>query len=269
MVEIKKNPRSWSNKFWKKNDFNEILKEIIEPNNVDLSSIQLHNTLNQLFWNEDILKPEIRKMLLMNAKRFIEFSNLENLNYFDVILTGSLANYNYNENSDLDVHIILNFDQISENEEFVSDYLKMKKQLWEDKLPIQVKGHDVEMYFQSVSEEHRSSGTYSLLKNEWIKKPIKQVIDINSSAVQLKAANFMNAIDNLEQDMNNGNFLKKYDILKDKIKKCRSLGLNKRGGEFSVENLAFKILRNSGYLGKLFELKNDYLTQELTLNEYN
>ena len=37
--------------------------------------------------------------------------------------------------------------------------------------------------------------------------------------------------------------------------------------EFSSENLAFKVLRNTGYLGKLIDLKNDYLTNELSMNE--
>ena len=55
--------------------------------------------------------------------------------------------------------------------------------------------------------------------------------------------------------------------LKDKIKKLRQTGLD-RSGEFSSENLAFKILRNTGYLEKMVTLKNDYLTQELSLNEF-
>ena len=39
--------------------------------------------------------------------------------------------------------------------------------------------------------------------------------------------------------------------VKDKIKKMRRGGLE-RGGVYSTENLAFKVLRRGGYMGKLF-----------------
>jgi len=264
---INNNPRKWSCKFWKKNNVSNILKEVIEPETVDVSSIKMNDTLNPFIWDEDEkLNPEIRKILLKNAKRFIEFSDVENLKYNDIILTGSMANYNYTENSDLDVHIIMDFTQISENKDFVGNFLKLKKQLWGDKLPIQVKGYDVEMYFQDAKEPHYSSGTYSLIKNDWIRKPIKKIINIDVADVQLKAADLINTIDDLEDDSDSENFIKKYEQLKNKIKKYRQTGLNK-AGEYSTENLVFKILRNMGYLEKLINFKNKYLTKELSLKE--
>jgi hypothetical protein len=267
MNEIKNNPRSWSSRFWKKNNISEVLKEVVEPDDVDVSSIQMHDELSPLIWENNKLKPEIRKTLLMNTKRFIEFSDAEDLKFNDIILTGSMGNYNYNDNSDLDVHIIMDFNQISKNKEFVGDFFKLKKQLWAEKLPIQVKGHDVEMYFQDIAEPHHSSGTYSLIKNDWIRKPISKIINVDSADVQLKSADIMNNIDDLETNHNEENFIKKHEALKNKIKKYRQSGLD-TGGEYSVENLVFKILRNSGYLEKMVEMKNDYLTQELSLDEF-
>ena len=267
--EVKNNPRSWSSRFWAKNNASDVIKEVIEPESVDVSSIQLHDTLCPLIWDDDEkLKPEVRKILLKNAKRFVEFSDVENLKYKDIILTGSLANYNYNENSDLDIHIILDFNQISENKNFVGDFLKLKKQLWGDKLPIQVKGFDVELYFQDEKEPHHSTGIYSLIKNDWVRKPLKKIINIDVANVQLKAADLINTIDELEDEIDDSNFLKKHEQLKNKIKKYRQSGLDKNG-EYSTENLVFKILRNSGYLEKMVDMKNDYLTDELTLDEYN
>jgi hypothetical protein len=263
------NPRKWSSKFWKKNNISDILKEVIEPEAVDVSSIKMNDTLCPMIWeSEDELKSEVRKTLLQNAIRFIQFSDVENLNFNDVILTGSMANYNYNENSDLDVHIILDFNQISENKDFVGDFLKLKKQLWAEKLPIQVKGHDVEMYFQDSGEPHHSSGTYSLVKDKWIRKPIKKIINVDTADVQLKAADLMNSIDELEDINDADSFLKKHEQLKNKIKKYRQTGLDTTG-EFSTENLVFKILRNSKYLEKMTDMKNDYLTDELSLDEFN
>jgi predicted nucleotidyltransferase len=268
MNEIKKNPRFWSGKYWRGHNISDTLKEVVEPNNVDVSTIQIHDALNPLIWvSDEKIKPDIRKTLLMNAKRFIEFCDGENLKFNDIILTGSLANYNYNENSDLDIHVIFDFKQISENKEFVGDFFKLKKQLWTDKLPIQIKGHDVEMYFQDSVEPHHSSGTYSLVKDSWVRKPTKKIINIDSANIQLKTADLMNSIEDLESNQNEENFLKKHEVLKNKIKKYRQTGLDSNG-EFSTENLVFKILRNSGYLEKLVKMKNDYLTQELSLNEF-
>ena len=268
MNQIKKNPRSWSSKYWSRNNVSDVLKEIVEPDVVDVSSLQMHDTLSPFIWeNDEKIKSDVRETLLLNAKRFIEFSDVENLKFNDVILTGSMSNYNYNENSDLDVHIILDFNQISENKEFVGDFFKLKKQLWTDKLPIQIKGHDVEMYFQDSAEPHHSSGTYSLIKNDWVRKPTKKIINIDSADVQLKSADIMNSIDDLESNRNEKNFLKKHELLKNKIKKYRQTGLDNIG-EFSVENLVFKVLRNTGYLEKMVEMKNDYLTKELSLNEF-
>jgi predicted nucleotidyltransferase len=267
MIENKKNPRFWSGRYWKKHNISDVLKEVVEPDTVDVSSIQMHDTLSPFIWDGDKLKPDVRKTLLMNAKRFIEFSDVENLKFNDIMLTGSMANYNYNEDSDLDVHIVLDFSQISENKEFVGDFFKLKKALWTDKLPIQVKGHDVEMYFQDSTEKHHASGTYSLIKDEWINKPTKKIVNIDSADVQLKSADFMNTIEDLETNMDEKNFLNKYEVLKNKIKKYRQAGLDKNG-ELSIENLVFKVLRNTGYLEKMVELKNNYLTQELSLNEF-
>lgn len=264
---LNKNPRFWSGSYWRKNNISDVLKEVVEPDTVDVSSIQMHDTLCPIIWDDEKLKPDVRKTLLMNAKRFIEFSDGENLKFNDIMLTGSMANYNYNENSDLDVHIILDFNQISENKEFVGNFLKLKKALWADKLPIQIKGHDVEMYFQDSAEPHHASGTYSLIKNDWINEPTNKIVNVDTADVQLKSADIMNAIDDLEDNKDEKDFLKRHEILKNKIKKYRQSGLDK-AGEFSVENLVFKVLRNTGYLEKMIETKNDYLTQELSLNEF-
>lgn len=250
----------------KKINIGDVIKEVVEPNGVDTTSIQFHNELSPLIWDGDKLKPDVRKKLLLNAKRFIEFSNVENLKFSDITLTGSMANYNYNENSDLDVHILLDYSQISENQEFVADFLKLKKQLWKEQLPIQIKGHEVEMYFQDKSELHHSSGVYSIMKDKWVNKPTKKIVSINTPSIKLKSADFMNSIDDLESNKNKKNWLEKYEQLKDKIKKYRQSGLD-AGGEYSVENLVFKVLRNTGYLEKMVDLKNNYLQNELSLDE--
>lgn len=261
----KENNMNWSSKFWNSHNSSDVIKEAVEADSIDVSSIQMHDTLSPLLWDEnDVLKDDVRKQLLLNVKRFIEFSELEKFKFIDIILTGSLANYNYSDDSDIDIHIVLNFNQISDNVEFVGEFLKMKKTLWNENLPIQIKGHDVEQYYQSSDEILHSSGTYSIMNNTWVIKPIRKIVNINMNNVKSKASDFINMIDDLEKNLDKKNWLISHELLKNKIKKYRQSGLDKQG-EFSTENIVFKILRNTGYLKKLTDIKQQYLIKELSL----
>ena len=55
--------------------------------------------------------------------------------------------------------------------------------------------------------------------------------------------------------------IKKY---RDKLKKYRKCGLEEKG-EFSYENLVFKILRRNGYIGKLLDAKNKIMDKKLSI----
>lgn len=252
------------NMIFETEDFSNILSEIIDTNDIDVKSIHLNDELNPLFWQGDVLKRDVRKALLLNAKRFIEFCDLDNYKFNDIILTGSIANFNYNDNSDVDIHVIFDFDQIHVDRDFVEAYFKLKKSLWSEKIPVQIKGYDVEIYVQDEKEKHHSTGIYSLVNNKWISKPIKKLINIDTANLKIKAGNFIDKIDELEGIEDNDKFLVKYDELLDKIKKYRKVGLDKTG-EYSTENLVFKLLRNNGYLKKLIDLKNYNLGKELSL----
>ena len=54
--------------------------------------------------------------------------------------------------------------------------------------------------------------------------------------------------------------------LKEKIKKMRQAGLD-REGEYSFENIAFKVLRRTEMLDKLSEIETKAYDQSLTLVE--
>ena len=53
---------------------------------------------------------------------------------------------------------------------------------------------------------------------------------------------------------------------KDKLKKYRTCGLEK-GGEYSTENLVFKILRRNGYIEKLHDSTTKILDKKLSMNQ--
>jgi hypothetical protein len=262
----KTSPRYWSCKFWSNTPVSELINEIIDPNSVEVNDFHKKNELSAKIWNNETIKmhEDVRKALLRIAKEFIEFAGLEEYKFDDITLTGSLANYNYTDVSDLDVHILMDFSQISDDQELVGEYLKNKKTLWNDNMPIKAKGYDVEMYVQDINESHASTGVYSLIDNTWNTKPMKEIIQLDTGNIQLKSADYMNSIDNILDSEHTESTIKEIERLFDKIKAMRKAGLDK-DGEFSIENIVFKILRRNGYIEKLLDLKKNLITKKLTI----
>lgn len=261
----KTSARYWSCKFWSKTPVKKMLSEIIDPDQVDLGNLKFNDELNPLIWNGEEIKPEVRDHLLKIATEFIKSCKLDEYKYKDIVFVGSMANYTYTPQSDIDIHIIVDFKQFKVDDEILGEYFDAKKDLWSENHDIKIKGHVVECYVQNSQEPYTSLGVYSLVKNEWIRKPIKKFITVDEGNIQLKAAAYMNAIDKLEERLKNGeDVVADLQKIKDKIKNMRKNGLYKEG-EYSTENLVFKVLRNSGYLEKLINLKNNNMDQNLSL----
>jgi hypothetical protein len=217
----------------------------------------LKDELSQKFWkNPEKIEPKVREILIKIAKDFYKTLEIE-AELIDIIFTGSLANYNYAQGSDIDLHILLDFKKIDHRFVFLKDYFTSKKNNWNRNHDIRIKGHEVEVYAQDINEPHASTGVYSLLYDRWATKPTKKKIKVDSAAVYKKASSLGNEINDVHALFSMGRFEQAYyDAvrLSEKIRKFRRCGLES-GGEFSSENLAFKSLRKSGYLEKLSNLK--------------
>lgn len=214
--------------------------------------IKVHSELNQKLWKGEKLRPRVRKRLLKIAADFIDWLDVP-LNVSDITFTGSLANFNYSKYSDIDLHLILDFAKIDENQDLVRDFLLAKKSLWNDDHDIFIRGSEVEIYTENIGDPHHSTGIYSVLNDKWIKKPEKQQKEkiIDYYGVIHKANQLADLIDSAI-NLSSLDKLEKIELLKDKIKKMRQCGLEKEG-EFSIENLAYKLLRNKGYIKKLWD----------------
>ena len=215
------------------------------------------------------LRKEVREKLLQTANEFIDFIGVPLL-IEDVIFTGSLANYNWSEYSDIDLHVVCDFIQFSDTElSLYEELFKVKKTIFNTNHDIKIFGYEVELYVQNASEAHFSSGVYSVLYNEWDIKPEKEDSNIDTKILKSKINHWKSQIDTVvdnatEKDIDEAReYIKKF---KEKLKKYRSSGLKKEG-EYSYENLVFKYLRRSDYLEKLFNLENNLLDKELSLME--
>ena len=207
-------------------------------------------------WEEDRLIPEVRSALLKIASDFLIDLPFD-LNVEDITLTGSLANYNWSKYSDVDLHIVLDFTEIDENLELVRQFFRHLQTNWNNRHDILMKGYEVEIYFQDSNEEHLSTGIYSIQNDEWVVKPTPEAVSIDYANVRKKAEDVSDRIDHIEQmlgDEEDNIVLDSIDRLRAKIRNMRKTGLE-GAGQYSVENLAFKVLRRSEELGRLATLK--------------
>ena len=235
-----------------------------------LSSFHLQDELNPKIWeSSDKMSPKVRERLLEIAYQFIEFLGVDVI-ISDVVMTGSLANYNWSQYSDVDLHLIADFEQFSEKElPLYEELFKLKKTLFNDKHNITIYGYDVELYVQNDVEAHFSSGEYSILFDEWKNKPKKEKVKIDTELIKNKSEHWMKIIDEVINNSDDKSFesgIESIDKVKDKLKKYRTAGLEK-GGEMSDENLVFKVLRRNGYMQKLFDFRNEYQDKKLSLKE--
>jgi len=233
----------------------------------DRETLQVKPELSSDIWQEHRLNPEIRETLLKIAQDFFNGLKLE-ADVLDIVLTGSLANYNWSKYSDIDLHIIINFEDIDENVELVREYVNAKKSVWNRAHKILIKGYEVEVYVENHTDTHHSSGVYSILRNDWLVMPPKQTHDLDWENIAIKAESFMAEVDSLERLYNLGRHdevVEAADKLKEKIKKFRGSGLE-LGGEYSIENLVFKVLRRTDYIGKLITLRTDAYDRTLSIN---
>jgi hypothetical protein len=236
-------------------------KEIAKSDKkIDLTGFQIKDTLNPKVWDENKkLRPEVRRRLLKIANDYFESLEMPEVDIIDVTFTGSLANYNWSKYSDVDLHIVIDYNEVPiEDVEMVDSFLRPKSNAWNDDHDVKIYGYEVELYVQDEGEKHFSTGVYSVLNDEWNIEPQKMEVDVDNECVKYKADKLMDRIEDLADELDETKdyqkVIDKSDRIKDKIKKMRQGGLEDEG-EFSVENIVFKVLRRNGMMERLNDIK--------------
>lgn len=234
-----------------------------------LNSFSVQETLNPKVWenpeNPQKAKmiPKVKKALMRIAEEFIDYLG-EDVFVEDIVLTGSLANFNWSEFSDFDLHIIVDFEQYEDESDLYKELYNLKKQVFNDKHNIKIFGYDVELYAQDSEEPHFATGVYSVMNDEWVTKPKKVDIEIDRNVLEKKIKNWTEKIDKVVDSEQSEDDVKLIDSIKEKLKEYRKSGLEKEG-ELSYENLVFKFLRRSGHIEKLFDISNKAVDKELSI----
>jgi hypothetical protein len=241
------------------------VNEKMRLNDISQTVQQPHSELHDKIWLRDgHLNEEVYDSLIEIANDFIDKHHIPDDSIEDITITGSMANYNWSKYSDVDLHILIDFTKIDEDSEILDDYYNLAKKQWNDKHNITIFGHEVEIYVQDVSEPHHSTGVYSLRHEKWLKKPHKDHIDKpNIRSVERKAYRIINKIKSI--DIDDPAAHETANDLMDLIRDMRKEGLQ-TGGEYSVENMTFKYLRNAGYLEYLSSLNTKSYDKELSID---
>jgi hypothetical protein len=259
--------KSFLNK-WEQFAARDLVQEEVEPSDVDVSSFRINQTLEPNVWEGDqSLNSTVRRRLLHLVDKFWQSLDLPDLRIEDITFTGSLANHNWSQFSDVDLHILVDFTNLPGIDEITEALMTAKRVNWNKKHNIEIFGFEVEIYIQDSNEVHHSTGVYSVLHDQWEVKPQYEDFTIDYDNVKIKAAHIMNQIDKIEREFNNENYkesISDVERLKEKLRKFRKCGLE-QGGEYSPENLAFKALRRNGYLEKLSRFKIDSYDKIMSL----
>ena len=225
-------------------------------------AMEVHETLNpKIFDTNDNLLPDVRDKILEIVEEFKDvikgMTEIE-LNPIDIYLLGSNASYNYTDHSDMDVHIVVNLEMIDENAGLVQTVMNFSRSDFNSNYDISIHGIEVELYVEDVNASTMSNGIYSVLHNEWIKKP--QPIEVPEIDIEAD-------IDEWKTRINEALDSKDTRLINDTIDALYLLRKNGllAEGEYGKGNQIFKEIRNLSLLKDLKDSYMDLRSQELSL----
>lgn len=245
----------------------ETLKEENLPKKLKTDiEIEYHKSLNPKIWLNNHLKSNVRKKLLSLAKFYFNQLDL-GVELKDIIFTGSLVNYNYTNLSDIDLHLIIDYSKLTDNQDFAKEFFGDKRTIWADSNEIQIYGYPVEIYVQDESEmSGKGMGAmYSILKNKWIKKPKYKLPEVDKHLITKKVNKYLDILNKISMTKDTIKKVDAYNKVFEKVKNDRRKAA-KEEGEFSVDNLVFKILRNKKVFDAVRENKKEIVNNVFSIN---
>jgi len=222
-------------------------------------AIGAHDELNHKLFVDDRLMPEVRIQLRKIADQFIRFVAVP-LDVKDIVFTGSNASYHYTDHSDIDLHVVVKLKGGASMRAYMRQLFDAKKSLWNQMHNITIRGFEVELYIEPTEEPAVSSGVYSIQNDKWVKHPTNQKPTMDDVSVRSKYRQYKDEIDAAIKS----NDMSKIGALLAELREMRGSGLAK-GGEYSVENIVYKLLRSRGDLQKLWSIQSELGDKELSM----
>lgn len=222
-------------------------------------SFEYNTVLNPKLWDHDKLKPQVQGALLRIAEDFKKYVEIP-FKVVDVVITGSNVNYNYTSQSDLDLHLVADFDSVDCDRE-AAELFDTKRLLYAREHDVEIYGIPVGLYVEDKETPGVSAGTYSVLQRRWIKEPTKVTPHVDEEEVNRLTDRWTEVIQAAAKTGDLQTCRKIVQLLR----KFRKLGLQTPQGEFSTANLVYKSLRNADVLKGITALVDRLHDQQLSL----
>lgn len=219
----------------------------------------VNNTLNKKIWeNNFTLKPGVKEALLKIVDQFRKELDVP-IDIVDVRIVGSNASYNYNEQSDLDLHLVINNETLPYFSEVLKLYYNSARNKFNRDFDITVKGLPIELSIEDITSNVASNGVYSLYTDKWIKFPEKIQFEVKDMTSTPQYKKLVKEIQSVLADPSS-------EKIKDMINRLYIIRKNSilTDGEYGDGNLLFKAIRNSGLLQELKDSLYKILSKELT-----
>ena len=221
--------------------------------------IMNNKKLNHRIWNDDMtLKDGVAQAINKIVDQFVNDLQVP-IDIVDITIVGSNASYNYNEYSDIDVHIVVNTETLPYDSKMLKLLYDSARNKFNREYDITIKKLPIELSIEDITSSVCSNGVYSVKNQNWIKIPTQidvELVDMTNTKAYEKLTSEIDRIlrnpnsQDIKEMINHLYIIRKNSILVD--------------GEYGKGNLLFKAIRNSGLLQKLKEELYNIISKELT-----
>jgi hypothetical protein len=215
------------------------------------------------FFEGDTLRPDLRAKAMAFAQARFDDLRLPNLKILDMLYVGSLASYEYDALSDVDVHIIIDPASFAGDPAMLRRYLNTVNDLNEFifyDVTIFGRKADYSFYADSVARRIEPGvGVYSLFENKWLSKPIPAPVRFSKDSVYTDLLAYVrrynDLVDAYAADKNRFQ-CERFSQLREDIRLYRRKGIA-RDGIRSTENIVYRATRriNGNLLNQMEKLQ--------------
>jgi len=173
-----------------------------------------------------------------------------------VVLTGSLCGPNYDDHSDVDLHIGVSFAEY-DDPDLMTRFLKLVAKDF-NRESYALLDRALELYFQNDTEPHNAPGVYDIIGDHWVQVPDGVKIEVTQEAVDasesylVKVMDLAARYDRMDRREARG-FLSTVLTFWKSILNMRKESMKEFGRE-GLGNIIFKQLRRNGALEQLSNL---------------
>lgn len=236
------------------------------------------DNLNPRFFIGNKLNRRIRKIMLNLFNILINEITLKKVNQsiVDKNFVGSMASYQWSENSDIDLHLIVDDEELAReyNTSTIEILETLRKTAKHLNKKFYILGHPVELYIQGKNEPFYSDGVYNIEYDTWekipeiktfdkekIKKAKKQAKEYKKYIFQkMKSINIdlknMHKNEKNAEKLKNDLFFIENEI--SKLKNERNKSIRKEGND-SIGNMRFKFIQRDKVIDKMKNKKEDII----------